>query len=256
VCGSLPLATYSNITARSPRSCQRKPTRCLIGAKKPLSPPPVATVRKASFGSGRRQSVILSFRLHSALSKAVQRGAKFGGVLPQPFVCLADGKRMMWREFRVSVGNHRQHFGNRFRFAITARWDHCPASLVKYLPHLASVSHPLPSRDRGGEPLEWRHGAAWPLTWRPDQGLRLMDSREGASHSSATSRVLEKPAIASYRFRALKVPVGAPLKPHDIVTKTHYDDRWRISNRANVNVSLGSEAQSQWRGKRRLGLIL
>ena len=60
-------------------------------------------------------------RLPSAPCIAVKRSAKFGGVLPQPFLCLADGTRMMWREFRVSVGNHRQHFGNCFRLAITAR---------------------------------------------------------------------------------------------------------------------------------------
>src|SRR5947208_14673118 len=51
----------------------------------------------------------------------VQRSAKFDGALTQPFVCLADGTRMMWREFRVSVVSHRQHFGNCFRLAFTAR---------------------------------------------------------------------------------------------------------------------------------------
>jgi hypothetical protein len=35
-------------------------------------------------------------------------------------ICLADGTRMMRRNFRVSVGNHRQHFGNCFGLGIPA----------------------------------------------------------------------------------------------------------------------------------------
>jgi hypothetical protein len=46
-----------------------------------------------------------------------------------------------------------------------------------------------------------------PLTWGEDQGLRLVDSREKASHNATGHG---DPAIASYRFRALKVPPGAP----------------------------------------------
>src|ERR1700730_260036 len=46
-----------------------------------------------------------------------------------------------------------------------------------------------------------------PPTWRaPDQGLRLMDSRGRASHN-ATGVFAGDPAIAGYRFRALKVPL-------------------------------------------------
>jgi hypothetical protein len=40
---------------------------------------------------------------------------------------------MVWREFRVSIGNHRQRFGNRPGFAIPARrMDHYLASLVQW----------------------------------------------------------------------------------------------------------------------------
>ncbi len=54
--------------------------------------------------------------------------------LPQPFVCLADGARPMSHEFRVSVSEHRQHFGNCLGLAFTARrMDHCFARLPQYL---------------------------------------------------------------------------------------------------------------------------
>src|ERR1700720_4350927 len=65
---------------------------------------------------------------------AVQRGAKFGGALPQPFVCLADRTRPMWIEFRVSVSDHCQRFGNCLGLAIPARrMDHCFVRLLQYL---------------------------------------------------------------------------------------------------------------------------
>src|SRR5580704_12896618 len=54
----------------------------------------------------------LSLSFHSALCITVHGGAKFGGALPQPFVCLADRTRPMSHEFRVSVRHHCQHFGN------------------------------------------------------------------------------------------------------------------------------------------------
>ena len=47
------------------------------------------------------------------------------------------------------------------------------------------------------------------LTWGADQGLRLVDSRgKPTTMRQASSLVLENPAIASYRFRALKVSPG------------------------------------------------
>ncbi|MGO9237692.1 MAG: hypothetical protein ACLP4V_27750 [Methylocella sp.] len=52
---------------------------------------------------------------------AVQHGAKFGGALPQPFIRLEGGTRMMCREFRVGVGNHCQHFRNCLDLGIPAR---------------------------------------------------------------------------------------------------------------------------------------
>ena len=60
---------------------------------------------------------------------------------------------------------------------------------------------------RGGAPRTWKYGAdgAPDLVGRPDQGLRLnrrLRRRWGAN-----------PAFASYRFRALKVP----LSNHGIV---------------------------------------
>jgi hypothetical protein len=50
------------------------------------------------------------------------------------------------------------------------------------------------------------------LVGHPDQGLRLVDSRgrEATTLQQASSRALENPAIASYRFWALKVPPGTP----------------------------------------------
>jgi hypothetical protein len=42
-------------------------------------------------GAAGRPS-ILSLNFHSVLCIAVQRGAKFGSALPQPFVCFADGR--------------------------------------------------------------------------------------------------------------------------------------------------------------------
>jgi len=43
--------------------------------------------------------VVFSLSLHCASGIRIQRGAKFGGTLPQPFICLADWTRMMWHEF-------------------------------------------------------------------------------------------------------------------------------------------------------------
>jgi hypothetical protein len=66
---------------------------------------------------------------------AVQRGAKFGGALPQPFVCLVDGTRPMWIELRASIGDHCQRFGNCLDFAIPARrMDHCFVQLPAKFP--------------------------------------------------------------------------------------------------------------------------
>src|SRR5580704_16062284 len=58
-----------------------------------------------------------------------------------------------------------------------------------------------------------------PLTWGADQGLRLWWTAEGepATMQQAPSRALENPAIANYRFRALKVPPGAPRNDPDPV---------------------------------------
>ncbi len=98
-------------------------SRCGIGA----------TRRGPRGRRGRRQS-ILSLKFDSALCIAVQRVAKFGGVLPQPFVCLADRTRPMWLEFTMSVSDHCQRFGNYLGFAIPARrMDHCFAQLFQYL---------------------------------------------------------------------------------------------------------------------------
>ena len=60
----------------------------------------------------RMEAVDSLLNFHSAPCIAVQRGAKFGGALPQPFVCLADRTRPMWHEFRVGVSEHCQRFGN------------------------------------------------------------------------------------------------------------------------------------------------
>jgi hypothetical protein len=74
--------------------------------------------------------------------------------------------------------------------------------------------------------------AAWPLTWGLGQirGCAWWIGTGVANQQASTPRTGD-----CYRFRARKVPVGAPLKLHRIVIRTHYDDRWRISNRANVN---------------------
>ena len=69
----------------------------------------------------RGGSVILTVHSRLALCIAVQRGAKSGGNVPQPFVCLAVGIRQIWRKFRVSVSDHRPHFGNCFSPALAAR---------------------------------------------------------------------------------------------------------------------------------------
>src|ERR1700732_2997437 len=75
---------------------------------------------------------ILSLNFHSAPCIAVQRGAKLGGALPQPFVCLADRTRPMWNEFRVGVSEHCQRFGTCLGLAIPARrMEHC--RLLQYL---------------------------------------------------------------------------------------------------------------------------
>jgi hypothetical protein len=71
--------------------------------------------------------------LHSVLGMAIQCGTKFGSALPQPFVCLA-GARPTSHEFRVSVSDHCQHFGNCLGLAFAARrMDHCFASQPKSL---------------------------------------------------------------------------------------------------------------------------
>jgi hypothetical protein len=86
--------------------------------------------RAAGADGGRR----FSLNFHSTPCIAVQRGAKFGGALPQPFVCLADRTRPMWVEFRVSVSEHCQRFGNCLGLAIPARrMDHCFSLLFQYL---------------------------------------------------------------------------------------------------------------------------
>ena len=70
----------------------------------------------------------------SAPCIVVQGGAKFGGALPQPFVCLVDGTRPMWIELRASIGDHCQRFGNCLGLAIPARrMEHCIARLLQYL---------------------------------------------------------------------------------------------------------------------------
>ena len=98
-------------------------SRCGIGA----------TRRGPGGWHGWRPST-LSLNFHSAPCIAVQRGAKFGGALPQPFVCLADRTRPMWHEFRVGVSEHCQRFGNCLGLAIPARrMDHCFARLLQYL---------------------------------------------------------------------------------------------------------------------------
>jgi hypothetical protein len=63
---------------------------------------------------------MLSLNLHSASGIAVQRGAKSGGNLPQPFLCLAAVIRPIWRKFRISISDHRQNFGNCFSPALNA----------------------------------------------------------------------------------------------------------------------------------------
>src|SRR6202030_4525976 len=76
-----------------------------------------------------------SLNFHSAPCIAVQRGAKFGGALPQPFVCLADRTRPMWIEIRVSVSDHCQRFGNCLGLAISARrMEHCFVQLPATFP--------------------------------------------------------------------------------------------------------------------------
>jgi hypothetical protein len=102
-----------------------------------------ATRRGPGGWRGRRPS-ILSLNFHSAPCIPIQRGAKFGGALPQPFVCLADMTRPMWIEFRVSVSEHCQRFGNCLGLAISARrMDHCFARLFQYL--RASTKRTSPS---------------------------------------------------------------------------------------------------------------
>ena len=77
---------------------------------------------------------ILSLDFHSALCIEVHGGAKFGGALPQPFVCLADRTRPMWHDFRMNVRDHCQHFDNCLGLAIPMRgMDHCVAWLLQYL---------------------------------------------------------------------------------------------------------------------------
>jgi hypothetical protein len=76
--------------------------------------------------SARGHRAAGSLNFHSAPCIAVQRGAKFADALPQPFVCLVDRTRPMWLEFRLSVSEHCQRFGNCLGFAIPARqMDHC-----------------------------------------------------------------------------------------------------------------------------------
>jgi len=50
-----------------------------------------------------------------------------------------------------------------------------------------------------------------PLTWGADQGLRLVGGGKPTTMQQASSRALENPAIANYRFMALKVPPGTPM---------------------------------------------
>ncbi len=64
---------------------------------------------------------ILSLNFRGAPCVTVHGGAKFGGALPQPFVCLADRTRPMWIEFSVSVSDHCQRFSNCLGFAIPMR---------------------------------------------------------------------------------------------------------------------------------------
>jgi len=77
----------------------------------------------------------------------------------------------------------------------------------------------------------WKACAAWPLTWGLGQirGCARWLGAGVANQQASTPRTGD-----CYRFRARKVPVGAPLKLHRIVIRTYNDDRWR-SNRANVN---------------------
>jgi hypothetical protein len=50
---------------------------------------------------------------------------------------------MVWREFRVSVGNHCQHFGDCLGLANPARrMDHCFAWLFQYLRPSTNASFP------------------------------------------------------------------------------------------------------------------
>jgi hypothetical protein len=96
-------------------------SRCGIGA-----------TRRGPGGWHGRGPWVLSLNCHSAPCIAVQRGAKFGGALPQPFVCLADRSPTMWLAFSVSVSEHCQRFGNCLGLAIPARrMDYCFARLFQ-----------------------------------------------------------------------------------------------------------------------------
>src|SRR3984893_13644862 len=76
-----------------------------------------------------------SLNFHSAPCIAVQRGAKFDGALPQLFIYLADRTRPMRIEFRVSVSDHCQRFGNCLGLAILMRrMDHCFVQLPATFP--------------------------------------------------------------------------------------------------------------------------
>ena len=101
-----------------------------------------STRRRPGGWSGWRPS-ILSLNFHSAPCIAVHRGAKFGGALPQPFVCLADKTRPMWLEFSVSVSEHCQRFGNCRGLAIPARrMDHCFTRLFQVSAHQTKRTSP------------------------------------------------------------------------------------------------------------------
>src|SRR6202047_2859350 len=102
--GSSPVARSGNRLVRMQRNPSRMPRDSLVR-------------RRGGHWRGGRPS-ILSLNFHGALYIAVHGGAKFGGALPQPFVCLADRTRPMSHEFRVNVGDHCQHFGNCLALAI------------------------------------------------------------------------------------------------------------------------------------------
>jgi hypothetical protein len=72
----------------------------------------------------------------------VQHGAKFGGALPHPFVCLADRTRRMWHDFRMNVRDHCQHFGNRLGLAIPMRRRRTANSAERTLMAVMAVPHP------------------------------------------------------------------------------------------------------------------